>query len=229
MTTTADTRLLIAREWHVSNPMPAFKPVVKRERTEFAFDFFNSYYRRFITEVLPAFERDPGMSPTEPMDFLKDACEQPCSTPFLYEMLLRQFLLSCQKVLIHLFGHPSLTKASLMHSVLVSAAGLIVKRSLSVEMVNFCDMMLAEVLDMYQSNYSDLLDSKFWSKTRTGEDLINRFHKKETGRLRLLNDYTFRMFAPSLIRKAVESAPASSIGILSKWAADNNILMIDSQ
>ena len=223
MSTTTDSRLIIAREWKISNPLPPIEPVINYRKKPFAYDFFAKYYRPFVNEILPAFEVDPNEVPSAAMQFLQEAFNQECSSPFLYEMMLRHYLLAVQKVTLALFLHPSLTKCAIVHSDLAYAAQLIRKRGLSTEIVNFCDMQLAEVLDLYQGSYVELLENKFWSKTKTGSDLINQFLTKEIEKLRLLHAYTFHQLASALMRKSIEAAPGNSVSVLMKWRTDNNI------
>ena len=120
-------------------------------------------------------------------------------------------------------AHPSLTKSSLLHNELVNAAEMIKKRGLPKEMVNFCDMMLADVLDLYHTTFSDVIDNNFWAKTKTVDELINQFLKKEIERLRLLTPYTFEMIGAVIMRKSIDSAPASSVATLKKWGTENNV------
>lgn len=223
MSTTTNLRTVIAREWQISNPLPPIKPVVRRERTSFGFSFFNKYYRTFLTDYLPEYDIDPNVVPSTAAQFLQSAFEQECESPFLYEMLLRHFLLACQRVTLQLFQHPSLTKSAIMHNELVICARLIEKRALSTDIRNFCDMLLAEVIDLYQGSYGELLESKFWSKTKGADDLIHQFLQKEIERLRTYNDYTFRQLGGAIMRKSIETAPSASVQALIKWRNDNNI------
>ena len=225
MSTTTDMRTVIAREWQISNPLPPLKPVIRRQRTDFSFPFFNQYYRTFLYEHLPEYDIDPNVVPSTAAKFLQEAFEQDCPTPFLYEMLIRHFLLACQRVTIQLFQHPSLTKSAIMHNELVICARLIEKRNLSVDIRNFCDMLLAEVVDLYQGSYGELLETKFWSKTKGADDLIQQFLQKEVERLRTYNDYTFRQLGSAIMRKSIETAPSASVQTLIKWRKDNNIAL----
>ena len=212
----------IARDWQISNPHPVCSPSYSRGNEHFPFNVFH-LYNEFINSILPHFELNVSVIPSTACQFLIRAVDTDCDTPFLYQMLIRSFLLACQKEMIYLMAHPSLTKSSLLHNELVNAAEMIKKRGLPKEMVNFCDMMLADVLDLYHTTFSDVIDNNFWAKTKTVDELINQFLKKEIERLRLLTPYTFEMIGAVIMRKSIDSAPASSVATLKKWGTENNV------
>ncbi|KAK8863681.1 hypothetical protein M9Y10_011370 [Tritrichomonas musculus] len=212
----------IPRDWQISNPVPIYKPNYDRGKETFNFELFK-LYNQFVNEQLPLFELNVNVIPSTTCQFLQNALDIDCDTPFLYQMLIRAFLLACQREMLHILSHPSLTKSTLLHNELYLCAELIKKRSLSPEMVNFCDMLIADVLDLYHSTFSDIIDNRFWAKTKSGEDVIEQFLKKEVERLRLLSPYTFNMVGSVIIRKAVESAPPNSVEILKKWGTENNL------
>lgn len=222
MSTTTDMRTVIPREWQISNALPPLKPVIRRQRSEFTFPFFNQTYRTFVVEQIPTYEIDPNVVPSTVVQFLQKAFDQE-ATPFLYDLIARPFLLACQRLTIQLFQHPSLTKSAILHNELVICANLLKKRQCSTDLINFCDMLLAEVLDLYQGSYGELLETKFWSKTKGADDLIQQFLTKEVERLRTYNDYTFQQLGSAIMRKSIETAPSASVQALIKWRKDNNV------
>jgi hypothetical protein len=125
--------------------------------------------------------------------------------------------------MIGLIARPALATSALLHHDLVIAGGLIQQRSLSVDMVNFCDMLLAEVLDIYQSTFATSITQKYWSKTRPVEDVINSLLKKELQIFRRLDSYSFTVLASAMVRRALESAPPAAVPVITKWAEDNEI------
>ncbi|OHT11810.1 hypothetical protein TRFO_18593 [Tritrichomonas foetus] len=213
---------IIARDWQIANPIPVCKPKYTRGAESFPFPVFQ-LYNEFVNKILPTFELNVNVIPSAACQFLTKAVDTDCDSPFLYQMLIRAFLLSCQKEMLYIMAHPSLTRTSLLHNELVNAAEMIKKRELSAEMVNFCDMMLADALDLYHSSFSDVIDNNFWAKTKTVDELINQFLKKEIERLRLLSPYTFNQLGAVIMRKSIDSAPASSVGALKKWGTENNV------
>jgi hypothetical protein len=137
--------------------------------------------------------------------------------------MLRQFLQTCQTLLLSLISRPGLAKSALLHHELVIAAGLIQSRSLSTDRVNFCDMLLAEVLDLYQSTFANAIASKYWSQTKVVDEVINQLLKKELQLFRRLDAYSFTTLATVMMRRAVESAPPNAVPVLTKWAQENEI------
>lgn len=213
----------ISRDWQISNPSPVYIPQYKKGNQSFNFDLFK-LYNQFINEILPMYEVDVNSIPSAACQFLQKAVDVDCETPFMYQMLVRAFILACQKEMLRLITHPNLIKASLIHNELVNASEMIKKRSLSQEIVNMCDMMLADVLDLYHSSFSDAIETKFWAKTKTGDDLIEQFLKKEIERIRLLSPYTFKMISSVMMKKSIDSAPTSSVERLNQWAAENGLI-----
>lgn len=219
---TIDARLKIAREWKISKPLPAYRPPIRMEKKDFSCDFFNQQYAPFV-KLLETYELNPSMIPSEPMIFMQKAFDIECNDNFLYESMMRDFLISCQKILMGLLIQQSVTKSALLHNELVCAAQLIQKRSLSSSMVNFCDMLLAECVDAYMNKIVELIDQKFWTQNRTSFDLNSSFIKKETERLRLMSSYTFDILASSMLRRALETAPNNTVKVLHQWAGENGV------
>jgi hypothetical protein len=222
--TTTESRRVIPREWQISNPVPAYAPTVIPPDPDSPFPFFN-LYRAFLRDVLPLYEEQLSLDtlPSASATFLKDAFARTDPTSVLHELMLRQFLQTCQALLLNLVSRPSLAKSALLHHELVISAGLIQSRSLSTDMVNFCDMLLAEVLDVYQCTFANAIASKYWSKTKAVDEVINQLLKQELQLFRRLDAYSFTMLATAMARRAVESAPPNAVPILTKWAQENEI------
>lgn len=219
---TIDARLKIARDWKISKPLPAYRPAVRHEKKDFSCEFFNQHYTPFV-KLMENYEITPNTVPSEAMVFMQKAFDVQCSDGFLYELMMREFLLACQKVLMALLLQQSLTKSSVLHNELVCAGLLIQKRSLSSEMVNFCDMLLAECVDAYMNKLVESIDQKFWTQNRTHFDLNSSFIKRETERLRAMSEYTFEVLGGCVVRRALETAPNSTVKTIHQWAAENGV------
>lgn len=226
--TVTESRRTIPREWQISNPIPPYVPMTVPPPAPSPTPCFE-VYRTFLQDVLPRFEEHLSLDviPSASMDFMKNAFAQSEPTSVFHELMLRQFLQTCQLTFLNLVARPGLAKSALLHHELVLAAALIQQRGLSVDLVNFCDMLLAEVLDVYQGTFASVITSKYWSKTRGVEEVINQLLKKELQVLRRLNEYSFATISVAMIRRALESAPPAAIPVLTKWGEENEINMDD--
>jgi hypothetical protein len=222
--TMTESRRVIPREWQISNPIPPYSPPIVPPDGESPFPFFD-IYRDFVRQVLPRYDEQLSLDtlPSPAVLFMKEAFARSEPTGIYHELMLRQFLQTCQVTLLKLIARPGLTQSALLHHELVMAAGLIQQRGLSVDMVNFCDMLLAEILDIYQSTFANVITQKYWSKTRGVEEVITHLLLKELELFRQLDGYSFSILASAMMRRALESAPAAAISPLTKWGQENQI------
>jgi hypothetical protein len=154
---------------------------------------------------------------------MRDAFAETHATTVFHELMLRQFLQSCQVTFLGLVAQPKMAKASLLHNELFIAAGLIQQRALSADMVNYCDMLLADVVDIYEGIFANSITQKYWSKSRPVEEVLNQLLKAELEIFRRLNDYSFKTLSSAMVRRAIESAPPSSAPVIAKWSTENGI------
>jgi hypothetical protein len=222
--TAGDRGPSIPRDWQISNPITAYEPSIAPPKHEFPESFFN-LYRRFVREILPNFNLSNNVIPSEALSFLKSAFDEPCSSPVLYELMMHQYLLACQAIQISLMFHSTLPRCAMLHHDLVLSAALIQKRQLSLNPANLCDMLLAEVLGIYQGIFITTIAQKFWAKNKTADDVIHHLFKKEFGLLRQLNPYSFKMLGSAMVKRAIETAAPAAVTGLAKWAEDNQIPM----
>jgi hypothetical protein len=222
--TAGDCGPSIPRDWQISNPVPAYEPSFTPPKREFPHSFF-SLYRRFVQEILPNFNLSNSVIPSEALSFMKSAFEEPCTSALLYELMMRQYLLACQAIQIGLMSHSTLAKCALLHHDLVVSAELIQKRQLSLNLANLCDMLLAEVVDIYQGIFITTISQNFWAENKTADDVVHHLFKKEFGLLRQLNAYSFKMLGSAMVKRAIETAAPAAVAGLAKWAEDNEIPM----
>ena len=84
-------------------------------------------------------------------------------------------------------------------------------------------MMMVETADVYHSHFSEIVEHKFWGKTKSVNDLINSMLKKEFERLRMLSEFTYKKLTMLAMRKSLDSAPSSTLHELVRWANANHI------
>jgi hypothetical protein len=138
-------------------------------------------------------------------------------------MILRQYLICCQGISIDLLSTQSLQKTANLHNELVLAARLIVTRELSADIANYCDILIGEVLDIYQGTFTQIISTGFWGKTRGVDEVINALLKKELAYLRLLNPYSLKILSTSMLRRSMDSAPPGVTATLTQWGTENGI------
>lgn len=225
-TTTTETEAnQIPREFKIANPLPPYTPTELPPLDEFPKDVFIDY-NTFISQILPNFELDPNVHESSAFQAVKSAFEKKESNSgLIHELFIRQYLLACHKILIKTMNqsHPSLTKLSLLHHELYQTSLVIKENNVKQELSDYCDMMMAETVDAYHNSFSDTIETHFWAKTKTVEDLIHSFLHKEFEKIRSLNPYTYKQLTCVALHKAIDSAPNSSVNTLLQWIKDQNL------
>lgn len=213
----------IPREFQISNPLPPFTPNKVIPLESFNESIFKPYLN-FLQVIIPNYDLDPAVLESDAIKAIKAEFELEKPQKLFSTQMLKIFLVNCHSLQVHLMSHPSFTKFSMLHHELYLAS-VIIKTSQSgaIELRNYCDMMMADTMDLYHSHFSDILEHQFWGRTKTVDDVIKNLLTKEFERLRLLNDYTYKTFASLAMKKAIDSAPNSMISKLVQWAKTSNI------
>ncbi|OHT03316.1 hypothetical protein TRFO_29292 [Tritrichomonas foetus] len=214
----------IPREYRIAHPRPSICPQTKSEIEPFPTDVFR-HYLKFVKNVIPKYELDSNVKESEAITYMRSLFDQEDPNPLYMELEMHLFLVTCQNHQVKLMANPSLTKFSILHHELFLASELIHIGKIKVEMADFCNMMLADIVDLYHNHFNDILEQKFWAKTKSVDDVIHHFLKKEFERMRTLNPYTYKNLTSVAMRKAIDSAPNSSVNKLIQWAQNNSINM----
>ena len=214
----------IPRDFLISNPSTVFVPEYRFVPTESDMDSFR-IYQDFVCNELPKFAVDLNNLISSAQIYLKKVFEACDGFTIYHQLMMKQYLLSCQSLVHALHISPSMSKLSVLHHELYNAAQIIQKYDMDYHIRCACDMMLAETSDLYFSYFSDLLETRFWSKSKSTEDLTNSFLTREVERLRLLNDYTFNTLSSSIVRRTVDSAPSFAMNEVKKWIAKHNFVI----
>lgn len=218
----AEQQLEIPRLDRITNPNPAYYPVKRPPHEGFNLEVFNKY-KCFINDILPNFKLDSQEEFENTLEFFKNVMESDGLTKTYSDLIIHAFLLNCNNKQVELLSNPSLVKFSHLHHIVSQILEIAQNtKRLSAEMDDHCAMMLADTADMYYSHFSDIAEHKFWGKTKSVGDLTNQLLIKEFERLRLLNQYTYHQLAKLAMRKAIDSAPNSSVAGLIQWAKSNN-------
>ena len=210
----------IPREFKIARPLPPICPSSVAMPETFPSGSFTLFHR-LVTDLLPHFELLPT-SMSVALREIKDCLDSDSCESIFEEMAIKQYLLKCQDVFFHLVNSPSLTKLSLLHNELFQASEIMHERQWKMEFSDFCLMLMADVVDVYHSHFSDIIEQKFWSKSKTVDDLIRVLLNREFERLRLLNPTTYKALASVALRKAIDTAPNSGVSKLIQWSRANH-------
>lgn len=223
MTTTEEEGFRqIPRDFKISNPLPAISPQTCPDLEIFPTESC-VHYNNFVKNIIPNFELEIETSEPEAISSMRELFVQEDQSHLYMELEMHLFLVTCHEKQVSLMSNPSLTKFSLLHHDLYLATELINDGKIKIEMDDFCNMMMADTVDLYHNHFSDILEQKFWAKTKTIDDVIKHFLTKEFERLRSLNPFTFQQLTTVAMQKTLDSAPNSGIGKLKAWAVENSI------
>ena len=120
-------------------------------------------------------------------------------------------------------SNPSLTRVSILHHELYLASELIHSGKIKIELADFCNMMMADIVDLYHNHFGDIWEQIFCNKNKKADDVIKHFLTKEFERLRNLNSYTYKQIVIVAMRKVIDSAQSSEVNKLISWAKANSI------
>ena len=137
--------------------------------------------------------------------------------------IVRKFLLECQKKFFELSSNPSLNMISILHNELFYASEVLRHHQPNPSLMNFCDMLMADTLDLYNSTIANKINTEYWDHEKTAEDVINDILKKEIELIRNLNRETFLKMSKCAILRALEKAPGPQAGKIKQWATQNEI------
>ena len=220
---TADAALEIPRLDKIPNPLAPISPTFSPEIEEFDSESFNTY-SKFTKTIFPKFDLATLEEAQPVVDHLISKLENPKISTTYVELMVHAFLLACSYKQTELISNPSLTRLSYLHHILYLCSEAVHNCSkLQVDLFEHCNMMIADTEDLYYSNFCEIVEHKFWGKTKSVNDLINTMLKKQFEQLRLLNEYTFKHLTILSMRKSIDSAPTQTGSELLKWAHANNI------
>lgn len=222
MTKTAEEGVFqIPRDFKISNPVPPISPRTVPELEIFPTEAFR-HYLNFVKNIIPNYSIDSNYPESDAIGSMKELYEQE-QNHFYMELEMHTFLMTCQNIQVKLMSNPSLTKLSILHHELYMASELIHSGKIKIELLDFCNMMMADIVDMYHNHFSDILEQKFWNKNKKAEDVIKHFLTKEFERLANLDSYTYKQIVTVAMRKVLDSAQSSEVNKLISWAKSNSI------
>lgn len=223
---------------HKKALLPKYEPNVEH----FNPDLFQLYYSLVNFHIKP-YDLDPGQEFSPALETFCTAYDEGETTTLKEESvsfdtpenivarnhIVRKFLLECQNQLFQQSSNPCLTKIAVLHNELFYAGEVLRHHKPDPKMMAFCDMLMAETLDLYNSEVSTKINRKYWGAGKTAEDLINELLKKEILTIRNLNRETFSRMSQCLIKRSLDKAPAAQASSIKTWASKNDITFDDSK
>lgn len=137
--------------------------------------------------------------------------------------IIRKYLLACQEKFFELSTNPVLNKIALLHNDLFLASDLLNNAKYYQELKDFCDMLMADTLDLYNSAVSELIKQKYWASGRTADDVIKEVLIKELEVANSMNNTTCLQFTRCAIKRAIDGAPSHGVQKIKTWANENFI------
>lgn len=217
----------IPRMRSISNAKKAIAPTYSPSSKEFSPELFQLFFS-LVNFHLPAYDLGQKLQFTPALETVGTAFEQEKSpSPRMQEHIVRKFLIECQHQLIQLTSKPVLSKIAMLHNELFLAAEFmrLHKKEKQKPLLNFCDMLMAEVYDVFNSEFARVVNQQYWQAGKTAEEVINELLKKEIEKLRVFNNKSFEHLSQCAIRRALENSPAGAQQKILNWAKDNEITL----
>ena len=234
----------IPRVYKINSPVKSLEPDYILQNDPFNPNLFqlffslvnfhqNPYELKQTQDFSPALETfctsfDEEGETDEQKEVKKKEIELP-GTTVMREHIVRKFLLECQDHFHKLTSDPCLTQLSVLHNELFYASEVLRHHKPDPSMMNFCDMLMAETLDLYNTTISKIINEKYYGAGKGAEELINELLKKEILTIRKLNRETFHLMSQCAIHRALEKAPQGQSAKIKAWAHENDITSDSSQ
>ncbi|KAK8890557.1 hypothetical protein M9Y10_035334 [Tritrichomonas musculus] len=213
----------IPRVSHISNPKPAIQPIYEPINDQFNPNLFQLFFS-LVNYHIPAYDLSQIQQYTPALDTVGNAFESEYeNSPVLQEHIIRKFLVECHFQMLKLTSNPSLTKMEMLHNELFLASEFLRLHKASSTLIDYCEMLLAETYDMFNSQFAKTVNEQYWNKGKSAEELINELLKKEIENIRILNSNSFLALSQCSIRRSIEKAGAQNASKITDWAKNNQI------
>ena len=173
-----------------------------------------------------AFDDDLGSTQSKKMD--PALLKTPENLEIINQMV-RKFLIECQNKFFQLTNEQSLTKIAVLHNELYFASEVMRQNKTNRNLMDFCDVLMANTYDLYNAVISQMINEKYWAQNKSAEDLINDLLKKEMVTIRTLNNQSLAQLSQCIIRRALDKAPTTQAAQIRTWATKNEISFEDSK
>lgn len=232
----------IPRLMKIPNPKPALMPKYTALTEEFNYDLFQLYFS-LVNYHIKSFDLNPNEEFSPALETFctafdnegeneeggegkkkldpKRLAEPECL--ICRNHIVRKFLIECQRKFFEQTAHPSLTKIAVLHNELFYASEVLRQHNPDPDMMNFCDMLMADTFDLYNAVIGDIINNRYWNAGKSVEELISDLLKKEILTIRNLNRDTFQRMSSCAIQRALDKAPPGYAGKIKGWAKDNEI------
>jgi len=206
----------------IPNPKPAIQPTYDPQPTPFAPDLFQLFFS-LVNYHLPAYDLGQNTQYSPAVEVVSTAVDgETTAVPIMHEHIFRKFLLEVHQQFLALTSKPVLSKIAKLHSELFLTSE-VMPSTTPPALVQYCQMLMAEAYDLFNSVVTKTVSEDFWGKKKTVEEVINEFLKKEIEKIRIVNNHSFESLALCAIRRAVENAPGDGRQKIMTWAKDNSI------
>lgn len=206
----------------ISNPKPAIQPTYTPQSEQFSPDLFQLFFS-LVNFHLPAYDLSQNQQFSPALETVGTAFDQEDASPVMQEHIIRKFLIDCHQHLLALTSKPVLSKMAMLHNELFLASEFLRLHNTSSSLMNYCDMLMAETYDLFNSEFSKTVNKQFWAAGKSAEEVINELLKKEIEKIRMLNNQSFEQLSQIAIKRSIENAPANAGQRITAWAKDNEI------
>ena len=213
----------IPRDFKIVNPLPPVVPIYCPQPDDFSESGFIRAFQ-MVNCTIPELDLQNPATLPEFTDSITELFNSEEKDRFMVETIVRSLILTIHKYYLTQIVQSSLTRLSSLHHVVYLLLQVFRENHIPEATIDFCEMLLADIADIFSCHVYEVVDQKFWAKTKTADDVISQFLSKEVAKLRLLNEYTYTVLSQNSVRKAIENGPASAAHKIMQWAAENNII-----
>ena len=217
----------IPRVDQIPNPQPAIQPVYEPQNDPFNPELFQLFFS-LVNFHLPAYNLNSNQQFSPALETVGTAFEHKNASPVMQEHIIRKFLIDCNSHLLELTSNPVLSKLAMLHNELFLASEFLRLHNTANTLVDYCDMLMAETYDLFNSQFAKIVNQDYWDKGKAAEELINELLKTEIEKIRTLNCQSFEALSQCAIRRSIEKAGQQSSQRIIQWAKNNEIPYQDS-
>lgn len=212
----------IPRIAKISHPQPALSPKYEPTNSPFNPDLFQLFYS-LVNFHLPDYDLGQNQQFSPALETVGTAFDQEENPPIMRDHIIRKFLLECHSQFLKLTSNPLVSKCAMLHNELFLASEFIRLHKTEKKLIEYCEMLLAEVYDLFNTTFSKIVNEQYWNKEKTAEDVINELLKNEISKIRILNNQSFLMLSNCALRRTLDKATAENAKKIQAWAKENQI------
>jgi hypothetical protein len=197
--------------------VPSYQP----EAFQFNYEMFQLFFS-LVMFHLPAYDLGQPVPISPALDTVGKALDHDHPSPIILEHIIRKFLIHCHEQFLQLTSMGVLSKISHLHNELYLASEVLSHKARP-GLINYCDMLLAETYDLFNSEFAKRVNNDYWAQNKPVEAVIDELLTKEAEKIRVLCDKTIECLLQCIVKRSLDRAPQPAVQRIIQWAREQGV------